>query len=182
MFIVITGSCKKEENKMKFAWVKDGNKFYYDYYTPTDTIKDFRNLLVGAQRFMEQDPRNANSYETMFRLVHRMVVKKGGLYGLACESCGILGCAGEFEYLYAPNVPALNQELLQYGCSTTADSYKNKIIEINKLVTVPKGTFNTYVMLLENGDKAYWNPDEGLIMYDRYDYDDSFIGSLRLSR
>ena len=183
MLFVILFSCKKEENKKKFEWVRPGNKMYYDYYTSTDTTKDFRYLEIFANRFHELDPSNANSYETMFQIIDRdLVVKKGGLYGLACKSCGFFGCVGEFEYLYAPNVPSLNQEIPQYGCSETADSYKIKIIEINKNITVPKGTFSTYVMLHENGDKSYWNPDEGLIMYDRYEYDGSLIGSLKLSR
>ena len=185
LLIVITSSCKKEENKKKFDWVREGNKMYYDYYTPTDTIKDFRYLEIVAQRFSEQDPTNSSFYETMFRIINRdLVVKKGGLYGLACEECGfgILTCLSKFEYLYAPNIPTLNQEIPQYSCGRTANSYKIKIIEINKIITVPKGTFNTYVMLHENGDRSYWNADEGVIMYDRYEYDGSLIGSLKLSK
>jgi len=183
LFAILLYSCKKEENKKKFDWVQEGNKMYYDYCTPTDTIKDFRYLQIVAQRFSEQDPSNSSFYETMFQIIDRdLVVKKGGLYGLACESCGFFGCVGEFEYLYAPNVPTLNQEIPQYGCSKTARDYKIKIIEINKTITVPKGTFNTYVMLHENGDKSYWNADEGIIMYDRYEYDGSLIGSLKLSK
>ena len=183
MLFIIVSSCKKAENKKKFDWVRPGNKMYYDYYTPIDTVKDFRYLEIFSNRFYELDPTNASVYEAMFYIIQRdLVIKKDGLYGLACKSCGFLGCAGEFEYLYAPNVPTLNQEIPQYGCSTTADSYKIKIIEINKSITVPKGTFNTYVMLHRNGDKSYWDPDNGLIMYDRYKCDGSLIGSLKLSR
>lgn len=166
----------------KFDWVATGNKLYYDYYRTTDTLRDFRLLLI-ANRFYEQDPANSSSYQLMFRILARdFVVKKGGLYGIACESCGFLGCSGKFEFLYAPNKASLNQELPLYGCSRTPYSFKNKIVEVDKVVTVPKGTFTTYVMLHENGDKSYWNADEGLIMYDRYDFNGSFIGSLKLNR
>lgn len=176
-------SCKKDENKKtKFGWVKSGNKLYYDYNTSSGTIHDFRYLEI-LDRFYENDPTNSNIYETMFRIIDRdLVVKKGGIYGVACENCSFLGCIKQFDYLYAPNAPSLNQEIPQFSCSKIPNSYKNKIIEINKTVTVPKGTFSTYVMLLENGDKSYWNADEGLIMYDRYDYKGNLIGSLKLNR
>ena len=180
---ICSSSCKKDENKkVKFSWARTGNRLYYDYFTPSDTIHDFRCIEI-ADRFYEQEPANSGNYQLMFRIINRdIIVKKGGLYGIACESCGFFGCTGKFEFLYAPNAPTLNQELPEYGCSRTPYPYKNKIIEVDKKISVPKGTFITYIMLHENGDKSYWNADEGLIMYDRYDFNGNFIGTLKLNR
>ena len=96
-------SCTKDDNnKVRFGWLKSGNKLYYDYFTKTDTLKDFRDLLV-YNKFYEEDPARSSSYQLMFRILDRdFIVKKGGLYGKACENCGLLGCIDEFEFLYAP--------------------------------------------------------------------------------
>ncbi|AHJ96931.1 hypothetical protein Hsw_1336 [Hymenobacter swuensis DY53] len=48
-------------------------------------------------------------------------------------------------------------------------------------MTVPKGTFKTYIMRYENGDKSYWNADEGLIMYERY-WQGRREGTLKLTK
>lgn len=182
--LMIAASCDKGVlGKKKFGWLDEGTKLYYDYYTPAGTRTDVRRLLIGS-RIFEQELANSDVHELMFRVLDRdFIVKRDGLYGVACESCGmgIITCLSEFEFLYAPNKARQNQELREYDCGR--DSYSiNKIIEVDKTVTVPKGTFKTYVILHPNGDRSYWNPDEGLIQYDRYNYNGAFIGSLKLNR
>ncbi len=93
---------------------------------------------------------------------------------------GIPSCGKRFEFLYAPNAPRLNQELPQYGCSRNPGR-ANTIIQTQSVVTVPRGTYTTYVMLHELGHKSYWNPDEGLIMYEKY-VDGALLFTLKLNR
>lgn len=183
---VLFHSCHKDENdKVKFGWVKGGNRLYYDYYSPTDTIRDCRYLLILDNLFMENNPSSTDNFGMIFNILNRdHVVKKGGLYGLACENCdmGPLVCLNEFEFLYAPNAPALHQELPEYGCGRTP-RWHNRIINVDTTITVPMGTFKTYVMQhYAFGDRSYWNPDEGLIRYDSYDGRGNLKGSLRLNR
>lgn len=164
--------------------MKAGNKLFYDYYTATDTSRNFRYIEV-ANSLKEVDPTNiGGSFEIVSDIyIKYLVIKSDGLYGLACEDCGmgILTCLTKFEFLYAPSVPHSNQEIPLYSCGRSP--YKeNKIIETNRTVTVPKGTFNTYVILHKNYGKSYWDPEKGLIMYDKYDINGNFIGSLKLSR
>lgn len=174
-------SCTKEQRT--FGWVRTGTKLYYDYYTLSDTTRDFRSLII-AGRFYEEFPGGGLGNQYLFRILDRDIkVKYDGLYGMACEDCGwgIITCMTKFEFLYAPNKPYLNQEIEEYGCGRTPLA-TNRIIEVNKEVTVPYGKYTCYVMLHDNGDRSYWNPDSGLIMYDRYDMNGDYIGSLKLTR
>ena len=180
--VILFTSCTKSKNFIiKFGWVKEGTKLYYDYYRPTDTLHDYRYLTIVANRFFEQDPSYPSTYQTMFNLPNKdFVAKPGGLYGLAYEDCNSFFNSRTFDFLYAPNSPSINQEIDEYGCGRQYYSI-DKIIEINKTVNVPKGTYTTYVMLHFNGDKSYWNPDEGLIMYERY-VNGYYVGTLKLTR
>jgi hypothetical protein len=183
--LTLLAGCERDDNhKIKFGWVKPGVRLYYDFYSAADTIRDSRSLQVAVGRFSEKilnpDPKG---YGRVLDLLDRdLVVKKGGLYGMACESCGmgIPSCGKRFEFLYAPNAPKPNQELPQYACSRNPGRI-NRIIQTQQVVTVPKGTYTTYVMLHHFGDKSYWNADEGLIMYEKY-YNDSLQFTLKLNR
>jgi hypothetical protein len=158
-------SCDKDNTSTKFGWLKQGNKLYYDYYTATDTLPDYRYLSI-ENRIREKSPASATFYQLLIRTLNSdFVVKKGGLYGLACADCGPLGCAQEFDFLYAPTKPYINQKLPEYSCSRTPNAYANTILVADTVITVPMGTFTAYVMVHENGDKSYWNADEGLLMY-----------------
>ncbi|WP_197031966.1 hypothetical protein [Hymenobacter swuensis] len=182
---VSLSSCSKDENKKtKFSWAKKGNKLYYDYHTPTNVIKDSRRLSIN-ERFEEQilsSTPNEPGYLYFNLLSSNIVVKKGGLYGQSVENCGwgIINNNTPFEFLYTPNEPQLHQEIIEYGCSRKPLT-KNHIINIDTTVTVPKGTFKTYIMRYENGDKSYWNADEGLIMYERY-WQGRREGTLKLTK
>lgn len=39
------------------------------------------------------------------------------------------------------------------------------LLVADTVITIPMGTFTTYIIVHENGDKSYWNADEGLLMY-----------------
>jgi hypothetical protein len=182
---MLCASCAKDDNqKIKFGWAKEGTRLVYDYYTATDTIPNYRELYI-SDRFMESAPGNQDSYELLFHLISReFKVKRGGLYGVECSECrgfGLLGCPNKFDFLFAPNAATLNQELPVYGCGEKIDGI-NKVVEVDRRVEVPWGTFNTYVILQYNGDRSYWNAAEGLIMYETTDHRGNHVGTLKLSR
>lgn len=176
-------SCKKDDNdKVKFGWAKNGKTFFYDQYKGSGVVKDYLRLAIYDNEFF-QDNVAASTY--MDILDRHFVIKKGGLFGLACEECnfGFFSCLSKFEFLYAPNAPSLNQELPQYGCGRTP-YYNTRIIKVDTVVSVPLGTFKTYVMLHQNGDKSYWNADNGIILYEKVDYRDNrtVLETFKLSR
>ncbi len=187
VFFMLIGfffSCRKDENKkIKFNWIKNQNTLFYNIYTDNKVQIESFTLTVSINRFSQNSFGNNVGMDLMGR---NLIVKKGGLFGEACKfDCGfgILTCVTKMEFLYAPNAPTLNQELPQYSCGPEVDYYI-KIIELNKQITVPYGTFNTYVMLHENGDKSYWNADTGIIMYEIIDYNDgkTVLKTLKLNR
>jgi hypothetical protein len=185
VIIFLFASCSKDENKkIKFGWYKEETRLVYDFYSATDTIQDFRVLLI-SKGFLETSPNGPNPYEVIFdqfKQIGKYTVKRGGLYGIECKDCrfGFFGCSEEFNFLMAPNAPSLNQELPVYSCGEKITGI-NKVIEINKTVSVPYGTFETYVILHPNGDKSFWNADNGLIMYENTNGDIKNIGILKLS-
>jgi len=176
-------SCKKDDSrKAKFGWAKNGKTFFYDQYKGSTIVKDYLKLGIRDNKFF-QNGIAASTY--MDILDRQFVVKKDGLFGLACEECGFgfFSCSSKFEFLYAPNSPSLNQEIPQYGCGR--DAYHNtRIIKADTAVTVPLGRFNTYIMLHENGDRSYWNAEKGIIMYEKVDYRDSknILEAFKLSK
>ena len=176
-------SCKKDDNhKVKFGWAKNGSVYFYDQYKGSSIVKNYFKLAIYNGRFFQND---IGASVNMDIVEGDFIVKKGGLFGLACEECsfGFFGCSREFEFLYAPNSPLLNQEIPQYSCGRTPD-YNTRIIKIDTMISVPYGTFNTYVMQHKNGDKSYWNADNGIIMYEKVDYRDSrtVLETFKLSR
>lgn len=168
-------SCKKNNNVkvndiIKFGWAKNGKKLYYDQYKGSNIVKDYLKLTISDNRFFQNDVASSDYMDIVDK---GFVIKKEGLFGLACVDCsmGLFSCYNTFEFLYAPNAPSHTQEIHQYSCGR--DSYYNiQIIKIDTIVSVSFGTFNTYVMLHENGDKSYWNADNGIILYERMDYRD----------
>jgi hypothetical protein len=172
-------SCHKrieEINKVyKFGWAKAGNKLYYDYYTTTDTLEDYRYLSIYSFNSKTSCREEIPNYDTtslssntlfFYYILNRdFVIKEDGLYEIGCEDCGFLGCSGAFEFLYAPNIPDLYQELPLFSCSLRSRS-SNIVIATDSTVTVPMGTFKTYVLEHSNGDKSFWSPDSGIIMYE----------------
>lgn len=186
--LLTCAACGKEEYKKRFEWVRAGNRLYYDAYGPADTIHDFRSLLVFADdkllRIQEEVPSGSNFYSLFFYDVtrRRYQVKRGGLYSQACGSCGglIVSCGSSFDYLFAPNAPFLYQALPYYSCSSEPEG-TNYVVNTDTVVTVPLGTFSAYVLRHPNGDRSYWNPREGLIMYEARNQR-AWRGTLRLNR
>lgn len=190
LFFISLSSCNKGTeviNKVyKFGWAKTGNKLYYDYYTATDTLKDYRYLSIynfsSKTAFREEIPK----YDTgtffnnplFFRILDRgFVIKEDGLYGIGCESCGFFGCSQPFEFIYAPNQPVLYQNLPLFGCSNRSGS-SNTVTAIDTTVTIPMGTFKTYILEHSNGDKSFWSPEDGIIIYEAVNDDNRGIFKL----
>lgn len=188
--LLICAACGKEEHKKRFDWVRAGSRLYYDAYGPTDTIRDFRCLLVFADdkflRIQEEALGGGSSYSLLLYDVtqRRYQVKRGGLHSQACGSCGglIVSCGSSFDYLFAPNAPFLYQALPYYSCSSEPEG-TNYVVNTDTVVTVPLGTFHAYALRHPNGDRSYWNPREGLIMYKvHYRHRTIWHGALRLNR
>jgi hypothetical protein len=183
LFLSSVISCKKDDNKkVKFGWTRNGSVYFYDQYKGPSVVKNYFKLAIYDNRFYQNDI-NASVY--MDILNRNFIVKKGGLFGLACEECnfGFFSCSRKFEFLYTPNSPSLNQEIPQFGCGRKPD-YNTLIVKIDTTISVPYGTFNTYVMQHKNGDKSYWNADNGIIMYEKVDIRDSrtILETFKLSR
>jgi hypothetical protein len=174
--IVLATSCKKDVNdKVEFKWAKNGTLLFYDQYKNSVIAKDYLKILIIDNRFL-QNGTYMKILDTEFK------IKKGGLYGLYCYD-HYCYCIPNQEFLYAPNQPYINQELPQYSCGTTPD-FINKIIAVDTVVTVPMGTYKTYIMQHYNGDKSYWNANDGLIMYDKVDFTNrtTVIETFKLNR
>ena len=164
LFCSIHIGCKKENN---FSWAKNGKIFYYDQYKGSNIVKDYIQLAIYDNQFFQN---NVAAPLPMDILDRKFVIKKNGLFGLACEDCsiGYFTCGKEFEFLYAPNSPSLNQQIPQYSCGRIP-SYNIQIINVDTTISVPLGIFKTYVMLHYYGDRSYWSTDNGLIMYEKVD-------------
>lgn len=136
ILLMVVSTCKKDENhKVKFGWAKNGNVFFYDWYKGSSIKKDSLKLEIINNRFFQNDIAanvNLDIYENNF------VVKKGGIYGLGCNSCdfGFFSCSTTFEFLYAPNAPAAGQEIPVFTCGKTATSTL-KITNTDTTITVP---------------------------------------------
>lgn len=166
LIIFYLSACKKDvNNQIEFKWAENGTILFYDQYKNSAIVKDYLKIEILDNNFFVNGV-VGNSY--MKILDRQFTRKKGGLYGLYCDD-HYCYCIPNKEFLYAPNQPYLNQELPEYNCGTTPD-HINKVITIDTVITVPMGTYKTYVMQHYNGDKSYWNANDGLIMYDKVDF------------
>lgn len=163
--VIVFNSCKKDpNNEIKYAWAINGTKLFYDRYTQTDTIKNSLTFTIIDNVFTGQ----AKPSIILNVLDRKFKIKKGGLFGIACDDCSMsnfFSCLTTFDFLYLPNSATLNQKLPLYSCGKDAN-YVNEVVEIDKTITVPQGTYKTFVLKSDNGDLSYWNADYGLIMYE----------------
>src|SRR5687767_1577391 len=84
--LCVVFSCKKDDNnKVKFGWAKNGKTFFYDQYKGSAILKEYLKIAIWDNQFFQNDVA-ASTY--MDILDRNFVVKKGGLFGLACEDCG----------------------------------------------------------------------------------------------
>ena len=68
-------SCTKDnEEGASFAWMNNGKTLYYDFYTTTETITDFRQLDIW-NGFYETAPGNTDSWAQLFYYVLPSVMK-----------------------------------------------------------------------------------------------------------
>lgn len=182
IFSTLVSCTKDENNKEEFSWAQNGKTFFYDRYEGSDTVKDYLKLAIFDNQFFQNDVA-ASVY--MDILDRPFTIKKGGLFGQACEDCdiGFFGCSKKFAFLYAPNAPAINQQLPYFDCGKTSE-YNIKILNTDTIINVPMGIFHTYIMLHYQGDKSYWNANSGIIMYEKINYTDNriVIDTFKLSR
>jgi hypothetical protein len=176
-------ACKKEKKvNAEFEWFANGNVFHYDYYTAAGIQKNYISVAI-ADNALLQNLRDAVSPPqiNLQNIYGKYVVKDDGLYTTAPIDCSTGGIyVAYFNYLYAPNDPALGQQIPVYQCQSKVKYYLD-ILATNQTITVPQGTFTTYVMQYQNGDKAYWDPNNGLIKYELYDQNGNLGGTLKLN-
>ena len=175
-------SCKKEKKvNPEFKWFANGNVFHYDYYTAAGVQKNYSSIAVADSYLLMDITDTARiSQINLDNIYGKYVVNLDGLYATAPIDCQEGFFVATFNYLYAPNSPAAGQQIPVYYCRNNLD-YNIAISAIDQTVTVPYGTFTTYVMQYKNGDKGYWDNNHGLIMYEVYDQHGNIAGTLKLN-
>lgn len=187
LLILLFNACKKEKAVItEFKWVANKNTFHYDRYFNAGIQKDFRSLEIfsddyGGYQFLEPFDSTAQRSYFYENVYGRYVVKADGLYKLTRNDCGFEDFLGfTFDVLFAPNNPVLGQQIPVYYCKNNL-YYSININAVSQPVSVPYGTFNTYVMQFKNGDKGYMDPNNGLIMYIAVDSFKKTVDTLKLS-
>jgi hypothetical protein len=175
-------TCKKDKISVnpEFKWFTDGKVFHYDYYTATGIQRDYLSIAVAGDMLLPNiDPAKAPQV-SLENIYGHYVVKIDGLYATAPTECSLESFfTVTFSYLYAPDNPVTNQQIPVYLCQKQID-YNMVILATNQSVVVPQGTFNTYIIQYQNNDKGYWDPGNGLIMYETHDQNGQVTGLLKL--
>lgn len=171
-------SCKKEESlSLPFEWVENGNAITYNYTSATEFVESAlilnveRNDLTGqflmnfSYPKWDGIPSNKNVGED-----YKVVRKSDGLNGQATQSCVYGGMIPSFfNFLRVPLHPQLNDTLTTYLCTDVVSNYII-VMEIDKEVSVPLGTFSTLVLQDFIGRrKEYWHEKNGLILIEKLD-------------
>lgn len=188
LFTILFYACKKESKVItEFKWVVDKNTFHYDKYTSAGIQKDFRRFGIfrddyRGYHFLETFNPDSTVQRSYFseNIYGQYVVKADGLYKLTRTDCGFDFFSVTFDALFAPNNPVLGQFVPVYYCKDNL-YYNINIAAVDQAISVPYGTFKTYIMQFKNGDKGYIDPNNGLIMYIAVDSFKRTVDTLKLS-
>jgi hypothetical protein len=189
LLAVLFNACKKEKTVItQFKWVANKNTFHYDRYTNKSTQKDFRSFGIFSDNyrgyhFLETFNPDSSVQKSYFyeNIYGQYVVKTDGLYKLTPTDCGFEDFLSfTFDALFAPNNPVAGQLVPVYFCKNSL-YYNINISAVDQTISVPYGTFKTYIMQFKNGDKGYIDPNNGLIMYIAVDSLKKTIDTLKLS-
>jgi hypothetical protein len=184
-------SCKKTEQQSEpnsaFKWFANGTNFHYDLYTSSGIIKNYETLSVvknsytGNLDLTESAQTDTIGGSLYFEdLQGEYVVKSDGLYAITVATCEYhIVDYPTFTSQFLPNNPKVGQQIPVYFCQGDVVDTIN-VLALNQSVTVPYGTFNTYVMQYNYGQKGYWDPNTGLVMYERFDNNGNLSGTLKL--
>ncbi|MEO6831377.1 MAG: hypothetical protein ABI378_03845 [Chitinophagaceae bacterium] len=192
VYAVSFASCKKA-NTDPPAWFTTHSRFYYDWTTDSSNVQNYRLLTVNKWQtsadelfFYESIPdTDITARGQIFNIFGNGILKTrvDGLYSHECEDCNVIGLGPYFDYLMIPATPKTGESITQYGCARTTAGY-NKILTADTVITVPAGTYHTFCILHENGDRSYWNKDIGIVMYAQIQYDNAYpvqiLGTLKL--
>lgn len=184
-------SCKKTTLSPP-AWFGSHSRFYYDYTTDTSYTPDYRLLTVGkepsaGELFFYETPvdTGTTSWAEIFQIFGNGVLKTmaDGLYSHAATDCSMGLLNSSFDFLSIPANPKTGNALPQYGCGHSDAGY-NTVSVADTVITVPAGTYHTFCLLHDNGDRSYWNRNIGIIMYDLWQHDHAYpirlLGTLKL--
>jgi hypothetical protein len=182
--VILFMACKKENiNNPQFKWVKNQDIFHYDDYTITGVEKDFRILQIfntgNNEYFFGEIPDTTQRQYFSETLYGSYLIDNDGLHKSRAATCG-LESFFSIDALFMPNNPVTDQVVPVYSCGNELD-YNLKILAADKIISVPYGTFKTYIMQFKNGDKGYIDPNNGLIMYVAIDSLKKTTDTLKLS-
>jgi len=188
--ILLISSCKKTEQPSQpnpaFKWYTNGTNFHYDLYTSNGIIKNYETLSVVKNSYtgnleLTESAKTDTIREAYFEdLEGEYVVKSDGLYAITVSTCEYhIVDYPSFTSQFLPNNPKIGQQIPVYFCQGTVVDTIN-VLALNQSVTVPYGTFNTYVMQYNYGQKGYWDPNTGLLMYEVFDNNGNLSATLKL--
>lgn len=174
---------------LPFAWVKAGHKLTYTYYSPTDTTLNALTLTV----IENPDSENLGfqfSYPQWTSISsakwigdnYNVYRKFNGLYKGTASDCGFMNAfSAAYYFMRAPLAPVLDTYYPDYLCKGKIFT-AYKVVDINKTITVPAGSFNTFVLQdTATLKKEYWNEKNGIIMFDLFDTAGVLTGQYKLT-
>lgn len=172
---------------LPFTWVKKDNKLNYTYYSPYETTINALTLTVITNpgnenlRFDFSYPKwNIVTFDKYVGSGYNVYVKKDGLFTSSSYGCGVISLSS-FYFIRAPLIPKINDYYPDYYCKDRI--YKaHKVIEVNKSINVPLGSFKTFVMY-DTLDlrKEYWDEKNGLIKFEIFDTSGALLGRFELT-
>ncbi|MBI3502291.1 MAG: hypothetical protein HY063_10905 [Bacteroidetes bacterium] len=183
--------CSKDKglppDTLPFAWVKKDNQATYKYISSTDTTLNALTLSVII------NPGNTNlrfkfSYPQWTSIPFSKSVgddynvyrERDGLNTSAYTSCGWVSLT-TFQFMRAPLTPKLNDFYPDYLCEEKIYSAYN-VLETNKTINVPLGTFTTYVLQdTLTLRKEYWDEKNGIIKFELFDTTGTLSGQYQLT-
>jgi hypothetical protein len=190
--VLFISSCRKTQQPSQpnpeFKWFTNGTTFYYDLYTSSGIKKNYEALSVVKNSYtnnlslVESIPADTGEFVYLENLQGQYVVKSDGLYAITVVTCEYhIDQYPTFTSQFLPNNPTVNQQIPVYYCQGDVIDTVN-VLALNQTVTIPYGTFNTYVMQYQYGTKGYWDPNTGLIMFEIFDNNGNLSGTLKLGR
>jgi hypothetical protein len=191
-YIFIICSCRKTQQPSQpnsdFKWFTNGTTFYYDLYTNNGIQKNYESLSVVLNSYTnnlelsESIPGDTSGQLYFEDLEGQYVVRSDGLYAITVVTCQYhIDDYPTFTSIFLPNSPTINQQIPVYFCQNTVVN-NFSVFALNQSVTVPYGTFNTYVIQYEFGSKGYWDPANGLIMFEIFDNNGNLSETLKLDK
>ncbi len=192
LFLILTISCTKEKDIaseiLPFKWVKLDNKLVYDYYSPQDTVVNALNLTViinpgnNNLRFKFDYPQwNPIAGSKWVGDDYNVFRRTEGITTRKYIDCGMAGFGSSFEFTRAPAQTQPGVFYTDYLCRDKPYT-AYKVMTIDETVSVPAGTFKTYVLQdTLTLRKEYWDEENGIIKFVLHSETGEVSGEYRLA-